>query len=638
MKQYFERNRQKRRGRAAACVFMVCLLLFSMSVPAALNSVPANVTEVRAAETAETLNPSVDTVLNSVRSYMLSVDTDPDYNSIWNVIGLTRSGLSVPSSYIQTFYENIYAYLVENDWVLTRTKYTDYSKLIVGLTAIGKDAQNIGGHNLLAYLSDFTDVKRQGFNGPIWALIALNSHPSYTIPTDASAQEQTTEEGLITYLLNGETAYGGWTLAGTEPDADITGMTIQALSPYYGERDDVTGAIDRALDWLSETQLASGGYGTMGAETSESAAQVIVALSSVGIDCAKDSRFIKNGKWPMTGLFQYYLPEGGFMHVAAGAANNGGGEAGTLNGMATEQGMYATAAYKRLLDGRTALYDMSNTTLSAGEVVDVSTSNTGGVDASGSTRAASSSGVVTVKVSNVKLDYSQITVEVGKTRKLKATVTPDSASDKEVKWSSSNKKIATVNQNGKVKGVKEGTARIKVKAKDGSGKKAVCIVKVTDTSSNSESSSAGGSSRSSGASSSGSAGAGTTGSTSGGSAAATTASGGASTSSAQAAGTGQNTAQQPADSSTESGGWSFDGAAYVPESSASADSGDNASGTAEGNGAAGSAGNGTITIEIPVEVAYTLSGAAGLGVLEGLLWLLKKKGVLGLLMGVLRRR
>ena len=228
MKQYFERNRQKRRGRAAACVFMVCLLLFSMSVPAALNSVPANVTEVRAAETAETLNPSVDTVLNSVRSYMLSVDTDPDYNSIWNVIGLTRSGLSVPSSYIQTFYENIYAYLVENDWVLTRTKYSDYSKLIVGLTAIGKDAQNIGGHNLLAYLSDFTDVKRQGFNGPIWALIALNSHPSYTIPTDASAQEQTTEEGLITYLLNGETAYGGWTLAGTEPDADITGMTIQA--------------------------------------------------------------------------------------------------------------------------------------------------------------------------------------------------------------------------------------------------------------------------------------------------------------------------------------------------------------------------------------------------------------------------
>ena len=228
-------------------------------------------------------------------------------------------------------------------------------------------------------------------------------------------------------------------------------------------------------------------------------------------------------------------------------------------------------------------------------------------------------------------------MEVGKTRKLKATVTPDSASDKEVKWSSSNKKIVTVNQNGKVKGVKEGTARIKVKAKDGSGKKAVCIVKVTDTSSNSESSSAGGSSRSSGASSSGSAGAGTTGSTSGGSAA-TTAAGGASTASAQAAGTGQNTAQQTADGSTESGGWSFDGAAYVPESSASADSGDNTSGTAEGNGADGSAGKGTITIEIPVEVAYTLSGAAGLGALEGLLWLLKKKGVLGLLLGVLRRR
>lgn len=629
MKQYFEGNRQKGKSRAAAYVFMICLLLFSMSVPAALKPVSANVTEVRAAETAETLNPSVDTVLNSVRSYMLSVDTNPDYNSIWNVIGLTRSGLSVPSSYIQTFYENIYAYLVENDWVLTRTKYSDYSKLILGVTAIGKDAQNIGGHNLLAYLSDFTNVKRQGFNGPIWALIALNAHPSYTIPTDTSAQEQTTEEGLITYLLNGETAYGGWTLAGTEPDVDITGMTIQALSPYYGKRDDVTKAVDRALEWLSESQLASGGYGTMGTETSESVAQVIVALSSIGIDCAKDSRFIKNGKWPMTGLFQYYLPEGGFMHVAAGAANNGGGEGGSLNGMATEQGMYTTAAYKRLLDGRTALYDMSDITVYAGEVVEVSTTNTGGSDTSGSTRSTSTSGAVTVKVSNVKLDYSQITVEVGKTRKLKVTVTPDSASNKEVQWLSSNKKIATVKQNGKVKGVKEGTARIKAKAKDGSGKKAVCIIKVIDTSSSSESSSVGGSSRSSGASSSGSEGTRT-----GGSASATTVAGGASTVSAPSAGAGQNTAQQTANGSTENGGWSFDGAAYVPENSASADSGDDASGKTEGNGAAGSAGNGTITIEIPVEVAYTLSGAAGLGVLEGLLWLLKKKDILR----VLRRK
>ena len=643
MKQCFEKIRKRGRNRAAVCIFTVCLLLFSIFAPALTNFSIRNVTKVQAAETAETLNPSVDTVLSSVHSYMLSVDTNPDFNSIWNVIGLTRSGLSVPASYIQTFYQNVYAYLVEKNWVLTRTKYTDYSKLIVGLTAIGKDAQNIGGHNLLAYLSDFTDVKRQGFNGPIWALIALNSHPSYTIPADAGAQEQTTEEGLITYLLSRETASGGWTLSGTEPDADITGMTIQALSPYYGMRDDVTEAIDRALAWLSESQLESGGYSTMGTETSESVAQIIVALCSVGIDCAKDSRFIKNGKWPMTGLFQYYLPQGGFMHVAAGAANNGGGEAGTLNGMATEQGMYATVAYKRLLDGKTALYDMSDVTLSAGEVVDVSAVNTENDEtATGSAGSDSSSGVK-IKISNVRLDYSQITVEVGKTRRLKVTVTPDSASNKNLKWSSSNKKVATVNQKGKVKGVKAGTAKIKVKTKDGSGKKAVCTVKVVEVSSSSESSSGGGSSRSSGSSSgttgNSSSGASTGGSASGTTAAGTTAAAAAQTSST-AGQTGQTTgsAQQAADGTTEAGGWSFDGAAYVPESSVSADYGDNASGMAEDNGTGGSAGNGTITIEIPVEVAYTLSGAVGLGALESLLWLLKKKGVPGLLLGLLHRR
>ena len=104
----------------------------------------------------------------------------------------------------------------------------------------------------------------------------------------------------------------------------------------------------------------------MNTETSESVAQIITALCGVGIDCGEDARFIKNGKWPMTGLFQYYMPEGGFMHVAADAGNNGGGAGGIIDGMATEQGLYATVAYRRFLDGETFLYDMSDVAISAG--------------------------------------------------------------------------------------------------------------------------------------------------------------------------------------------------------------------------------------------------------------------------------
>lgn len=65
----------------------------------------------------------------------------------------------------------MYAYCEQKNWKLTRTKYSDYSKLIMALTSIGIDAQNVGGHNLFDYLSDYENVRMQGIKGPIWALI-----------------------------------------------------------------------------------------------------------------------------------------------------------------------------------------------------------------------------------------------------------------------------------------------------------------------------------------------------------------------------------------------------------------------------------------------------------------------------------
>lgn len=468
-----------KKKRAALLLFFIMLLTTVMPQNIYANTSAA--TEETQSVTADPLSPDIDTVLKSVREYILNKDLNPDYvSSTWNVIGLTRSGMEVPEEYINAYYRNTVKYLEENNWSLTKTKYSDYSKLIVALTAIGKDVRNIKGHNMLAYLSDFTNVKIQGFNGPIWALIALKSHPDYMIPVDPNAKEQTTEEGLIQYLLERETSEGGWTLFGSTPDSDITGMTIQALSSYYGKRDDVTAAIDRALTWLSKSQLESGGYATVGTETSESVAQIVVALASIGVDGAKDQRFIKNGKWPMTGLFQYYLPEGGFMHVAAGAGNNGGGEAGKLDGMATEQGFYATVAYKRMLEGKSSLYNMSDVTIQPDEVAE---ENTTGNTEQETTSTEQETETMTVKVIDVSLDYSTINLKVGKSKTLKAAVTPSNATNGALKWSSSDKKVATVNQKGKVTGKKAGTAKITVTTKDGSELKAVCTVKVTETAS-----------------------------------------------------------------------------------------------------------------------------------------------------------
>ena len=436
---------------------------------------------------AEVLSPDIDTVLSKVRSYILSKDTKPDYSSIWNVIGLKRSGLYVPESYINLFYSNVIAYCESKDWKITRAKYSDYSKLILALTAIGVDARNVMGHNLLAYLSDYENVSRQGNNGTIWALIALKSNPAYEIPEDPSAVQQNSEELLVKKVVGMQCQDGGWTLMGTTGDSDMTGMAMQALASYYNKDgyEDVTAAIDKGLAWIEKNQLSSGGFGTMNTETSESVAQIITALCGVGIDCGEDARFIKNGKWPMTGLFQYYMPEGGFMHVAADAENNGGGAGGIIDGMATEQGLYATVAYRRFLDGETFLYDMSDVAISAGTKPVVSPtidtgSNSGGNSSSTTAKKTETKPAASkVKVIKVGLNYSTIYLTKGKSKTLKATVSPSNATKKSVKWSSSNKKIATVNAKGKVTGKKAGSAMITVKAKDGSGKKAICKVVVT---------------------------------------------------------------------------------------------------------------------------------------------------------------
>lgn len=292
--------------------------------------------------------------MEKTENYMIGKLTNPTFESEWQLIGLSRSGAAVSSTKYNTYYKNLEATLKASDGVLHKKKYTEYSRVVLVLTAMGKDPTNVGGYDILAKLADFEQVKWQGINGPIWALIALDSKP-YEVPIDPSVATQTTREKLIDEILSKELSGGGFSLK-DNPDADITGMALQALSGYMN-RSDVKGAVDRALAVLSDMQNSDGTYSSLGTKNAESTSQVLIALTALGIDPKTDQRFIKNGKTTLSGLLLFYNgTTGGFRHVNKSTA----GYIPPVDGLATEQGYSALAAYDRFVNGKNKLYDMSD--------------------------------------------------------------------------------------------------------------------------------------------------------------------------------------------------------------------------------------------------------------------------------------
>ena len=303
----------------------------------------------------------------STGDYMEKLGT-PGIGSIggeWMVIGLARSGRTVPG--VEDYYKEALEYIESSidpeTGRLHKAKSTDNSRMILALTAIGKDVTNVGGHNLLQGLSDLEYVKYQGNNGPIWALLALDSG-NYPVPSGGT----TTRQALIDEILSVQTSDGGWAISGDRADSDMTGMALTALAPYYKKDLRVQQAIDKAVARLSEMQDADGGFstsydGTTKIATSESISQVVTALSALGINPDTDERFIKNGSSAIDALLRYYVTGGGFKHVMDGE----------VDGMGTEQAYYALTAYYRFLSGKTNLYDMTDIIDMGGDPVELTT-------------------------------------------------------------------------------------------------------------------------------------------------------------------------------------------------------------------------------------------------------------------------
>ncbi len=273
--------------------------------------------------------------------------------SDWFVIAMAQMGLpgdygrylSALSTAIQTRYQS--------SQKLSASKATEWHRITLAVLACGGDPTAIGGSiDLIAdgtYNRGLTKpLDNQGNNGPIYALLALDAM-NYTVPSDAYESRA----DILQRVLDSQLPDGGFCQAGSASDVDITAMALTALAPYAGSYPEV---IKKGIALLSAKQSSNGGFSSGGVENAESTAQVIIALTSLGINPQTDSRFIKDGNSPVSALIGYVTESGGIRHTADSAENE----------MAAQQALCAIAALVRQMNGQTGLYRFTSGTPSLG--------------------------------------------------------------------------------------------------------------------------------------------------------------------------------------------------------------------------------------------------------------------------------
>lgn len=306
--------------RSAVCFAVIFTLMLGSFVPAsALNQ------------------GQVQSQLQASTSYVLAAVTEPKVGSVggeWAVLGLARSGCEIPQNYWDGYYRRVEQTVKDCGGVLHQRKYTEYSRLVLALTAIGADPTNVGGYDVLAPLGEYDKVVWQGVNGPIYALLALDCG-NYKMPQ--------VRQQYVDCILEQQCTEGGWSLTETS-DPDLTGMALQALAQYQNQPK-VNAAIQKALSYLSVAQNNSGGFDTL-----ESTAQVLVALCELGLKLDYDP-LTKNGNTLLDALLSFSRSDGSFVHAHGQSGNDQ---------MASEQGLYALAAAVRAAEGKSSLYRMDD--------------------------------------------------------------------------------------------------------------------------------------------------------------------------------------------------------------------------------------------------------------------------------------
>jgi len=268
----------------------------------------------------------------------------------WAVLALARANRITPEDpWIQAWLADLDRVLLEIDTILAvnpefdisnppstgtfpapMRRWTDFIRVTLALHAVGLDASDFHGRNIMQPFSDFVPTaERHAINrtilADIYALIAL--------------QGSGNEDLFLEHILDVQRTDGTWSLNPALPtsafDIDITAMALQALAPYYREGDArIVKATNTAVSWLTAQDF----------DNTESVAQMIIALTALGPAYADEAAIY------VRLLLQWFdEATGGFRRPTPTSP---------VNALSTVQAANALVAYWRLVNDMYHLYTM----------------------------------------------------------------------------------------------------------------------------------------------------------------------------------------------------------------------------------------------------------------------------------------
>lgn len=255
----------------------------------------------------QTVSGLVADSVSESRDYLSTARQETNAKAVY---ALWVSGADVPEDFYNEYLQAL------ADWLALaeqRGKYAYVPGALRAVAAMGLDVTDFAGHDLLEplrrpemveadedRLDMLLDLDAAGDAGKTDEFNALRE----TLITEALARQQSSGEFRYTSKWPAELKRKGVT---AEPDRFdyilLTAKSAQALAPYRS-RAEVGTAIEKAIDYLSAQQLASGGFLRYGEDVEEDAV-VLEMMQALGIS-PDDERFVKNGNTVPDGMMGWY--------------------------------------------------------------------------------------------------------------------------------------------------------------------------------------------------------------------------------------------------------------------------------------------------------------------------------------------